>query len=369
MNQGVEIDHVFPTVLSATENLRLPYDESRLFVCHIESKNQHDSLRRLSGAFAGRPIVALVGESSNSMSVVHAMRDGAAQVVMLPLDVDDFREAITSVALQFGHSASKSRVIAISGAHGGVGATTIAVNLAYELAQTFQLDTVIAELSLNCGVLASYLNIEPQFTTQELFQRGHEVDIYAIKKALYPFGDRLSILAGPSHAATSPSVKPLAISHLIHSLRQLAEVVILDVPSTLDEAQLIALDAADEVVLVADQTVPSLQLTVESLRLGIRTHSPWVVINRFDPNVQALDRARIQKALSIDEIRTVALDHDAIMSSVNCGTPLRTSFPRSKALADIDSLARDVLGISLPLNGPGVAHGLLSNLAHTLGIR
>ncbi|MEQ1825507.1 MAG: cellulose synthase operon protein YhjQ/BcsQ [Pirellula sp.] len=367
-NQNIEIEHEFPNVLSTVENLSLHHDENRLFLCQMDAEHQGDFLRRLSGAFIGRPIIALIEGDMNSAAVVHAMRDGAAQVVLLPMDIDDFRQALSMVAMQFGHASGTSRVIALTGAHGGVGTTTLAVNMGYELAQTYQVETIVAELSFNYGVLASYLTIEPHFNTLELLQYGQEIDVYLTKKALVPFGDRLSILAGPSRAVKSLSVNPATISHLIDSLRQLAQVVILDVPSTLDEAQLTALNSADEVVLVADQTVPSLQLTGEALRLGIKAHSPWVVINRFDPQIQGLDEGRIKKVLSIDKLRTIAIDHEAVLSSVNCGQPLRFCFPKSKALADINALTQDLLQVDQTVNTPQGFFGLLRNFGHSLGV-
>ena len=51
----------------------------------------------------------------------------------LPLDVHDFHEALDSIAIQFGHSSTHSVVIGVTGGHGGAGATTVAVNLAYEI--------------------------------------------------------------------------------------------------------------------------------------------------------------------------------------------------------------------------------------------
>lgn len=368
LNQNVVIDREFADATATVENLSLHYDENRLFVCLCDVDHQGDMIKRLSGAFRGRPIVALIEGESNSMSLVHAMRDGAAQVVMFPLDVEDFREALNMVAMQFGQVASRSQVIAVTGAHGGVGSTTLAVNLAYEFAQCFQLETIVAELTLNFGVLASYLAIKPEYSTWELLQHGSDIDVYITKKALVPFGDRLSVLAGPVHAVAAPDVKPSTISRLIDDLRQLAQVVILDVPSTLDGVQLATLNSVDEVILVADHTVPSIHMSAEALQFGIRAHSPLVVVNRFDSEIEGLDANHIQDVLAIDSLRTITLDHDAVNGSINCGQPLRLCYPKSRALADIHALAGELLKNNQPVKPIAQTPGLISRLGHALGI-
>lgn len=368
LNQNVEIDQEFADVSSTVENLSLRYDENRLFVCHCDLDRQEGMIKRLSGAFRGRPIVALIEGESNSKSLVHAMRDGAAQVVTLPLDITDFHEAMNMVALQFGHAASQSQVIAVTGAHGGVGSTTLAVNLAYELAHSLELETIAAELSLNCGVFRSFLAIEPEYNTLELLQHGADIDTYITSKALVPFGERLSVLAGPMHSVTHPDVSPSTISRLIDGLRQLAQVVILDVPSTLDDAQMAILNLADEVVLVTDHTIPSIHMSAEALRFGIRAHSPWVIVNRFDSKIVGLDVNHIKNVLSIDSLRTITLDHDAVNGSINRGQPLRLCYPKSKALADIHALAKDLLNLKQPVRPFRKTEGLMTRFSHALGI-
>ena len=366
-NQNVEIEHEFADVASTLENLSLHHDETRLFICQPDEVHRDEFLRRLSGTFSGRPILVLTKKELNSLDMMHAMRNGASQVVTIPIEQEDFQQALAMVAIQFGHASSASKVIAITSGHGGVGATTLAVNMGYEIAQTYQCETIIAELSFNYGMLASYLTIQPLFNTLELLEYGEDIDIYLTKKALVPFGDRLSILAGPTQAVKSLTINPKTVSNLIEHLRRLAQVVILDVPSTLDEAQMTALDLADEVILVTDQTVPSLQSTAQALRLGIKSHSPWVVVNRFDPKIRGFEADRLKTALSVEKVRTVACDHEAVFSSVNCGQPLRFSYPKSKTLLDIDSLIQEVVQIQPKPLEPGGLLGIFKNFGLSFG--
>jgi pilus assembly protein CpaE len=368
LNQSAEIDNEFRNIASATEQLTLQHDDARLFVIHVDDLGQLENLKRLSGAFASRPIVVLLNGDADKSFVVNVMRCGASQVVMLPLSVAEFTEALDAVLVQFGHLASRTQVIAVTSAHGGVGSTSLAVDLAFEMAQKFQLDTILLELQLNFGMLATFLGIEPRHTTDQLLEMGYAMDLYAIKNALVPFGDRLSILSGPLHIKSPTQVENGLITHLIQSVSHLADVVVLDVPSTMDNQQLELLNAADKVVLVAEQTVPSLQLTIEILQLGLRAHSPSIVINRYDSSLEGFDVGHIRGVLGIDDVRTVVNDNVGFHAARNQGQPLRLASPKSKAIKDIDVIAENLLSTKHACKANKPREGIIGRLTQMLGM-
>jgi hypothetical protein len=105
-----------------------------LFLVHMENMGAVQELKRLSGAFVDRPILALLETGKSPEGLIAAMRAGAVQGVPLPLDPLDFRAALDCIGLQYGKSASLSQLLVISGVTGGCVATTLASNLAYDLA-------------------------------------------------------------------------------------------------------------------------------------------------------------------------------------------------------------------------------------------
>lgn len=343
-NARAEIDSCYPDVASVVEHVSLSHDEMRLFIVHLDSIDDLAALKHLSGVYVGRPVLAVVDGNPSVPAIVHAMREGATQVVLVPFQADDFDEALQSIETQFGHAVGKSRLIAVTGSHGGAGATTLSVNLAYEIAQTFELDCILLELSSSIGVLSACLNIESRHTTRDLLEIGEDLDAYILQHAMVQFGERLSVLPGPFHAAVDFKPSPVARQRLIQCARQLADVVIVDVPPTLDNDQFEILDVANEVVLVGEQTVPSIQMTSESLRLGIRAHSPIVVINKFDANLEGFGTSRLASILKTDRLRTISDDRTVVNASINSGRPLRMIASHSPALSDIDALAEDLVG-------------------------
>ena len=124
----------------------------------------------------------------------------------------------------------------------------------------------------------------------------------------------------------------------------------LDVPCTLDELFLQTLAAADQVVFVAEPnpaSLRSLHLVLEMLNQageGRGDYPVYVVLNRYDSRNSDVEPRRIQELLRVRRLYTVGNDYTAIRAALNGGQTLRAQAPRSKALADIDRLARILYG-------------------------
>ena len=93
--------------------------------------------------------------------------------------------------------------------------------------------------------------------------RSSAVDDFLVEKTLVPVTERLRILAGPQELNSIPSVIPDHLVKIVGCLKTLAEVTVLDMPGTFDELEFEVLKACDQVIVVANQTIPS----IKSLRL------------------------------------------------------------------------------------------------------
>jgi pilus assembly protein CpaE len=364
----------FNKVGDAVEDYRWAQDETRLLIVTVRALQDVDDLQKLKRTFAGWPILALV-ESARSGSanlLLLANRAGASQVVPLPLDPDDFRSAMDAIGKDHGYAAANAKVIAVSGVTGGCGATTLAVNLGYELMHLEKVRSIVAELALHRGVLATYLNAEPQYVIPDLLSSDCKLDMHMVEKALTPIADNFFILSGAHQSITSGEVQNRDLQRLLDYLRRLAQVLVLDVPCTSDEQFLATLAAADQVVLVSEATPPSLRSLHLVLELLGRTDqdrgSEWpihVVLNRADGKGQDLDLKRVQELLRVSRLHTVTNDYQNVRSALNNGKVLRQMAPRSRALADIDKLARLLWSGD---EAEGAAWKLLNPLAKVFGM-
>lgn len=164
-------------------------------VIEVSSEDFTD-LRRLRQSYPPQPILALLAAGSGSNTITHAIRQGVNQVSVLPFSGADFRDAVETIGLQYGHEKNDCQVISVAGARGGVGTTTLSIKLAYEIAQSLQLDTILIELPPTQGIVATWLNLKNDHSVDDLLHQGECFDEFSLKRWLVPFGERLSIFSG-----------------------------------------------------------------------------------------------------------------------------------------------------------------------------
>src|SRR5205823_460160 len=139
------------------------------------------------------------------------------------------------------------RVLAVCGVTGGCGATTLALNLADELARRAPRPAaagpnepgapgcLLVELARQMGSLATYLDLEPRWTTRDLLADPSRLNLAGVRRALGWSGDGLAVLAGPYEELSAPPVPSRSVFQLVDACRRVAPVVVLDVPCTFDE--------------------------------------------------------------------------------------------------------------------------------------
>jgi pilus assembly protein CpaE len=345
------------------EGLAHPGDV-HLFVVQLAPGSDPARLGLLTSVLPGQPVLALLPPGADLAALINAQRAGAAQVVPLPLQDDDFLRAVDCIASQFAPAARASRVIAVCGVSGGCGATTLALNLAYEIGQGPPAGSpgpaaraapggcLLVELARQMGSLAAYLDIEPSVSTHELLTDASRLTTHGIRQALTPVAPGLDVLVGPYLEITPGSFSPRHVYQLVGLCRRLAATVVLDVPCAFDDLQFETLALADQVVLVGVQSVSSvrtLKMVRDTLEREEGVRGQRLVINRYEPGLAGFSAGRLAGLLQAPQVFTVANDYPSVMAAVNHGKPLRLAAPHSRVLADIRALAVALGDAGLPL--------------------
>lgn len=367
LNLGTSVAGTFPNLRSATDQFRsISVDPAAppVLILHAPDAAALGDLKLLRRSIPAAPIVAVVP----SELLVNAMRAGATQVVTAPLHASDCESALAAIAEQFAAPVHHGRLVSVSGATGGVGATTLAINLAAELAELGR-SVVLSEPTAQVGKLAVHLDASPTYTVNDLLRRGDDIDQSLIDKALVPLGDRLRVLAADPGSLPTATPPTSAILTLVDYLRHAADFAVVDLPCTYDDAFFGVLASADVVVLVGQQRIPSVRTLQMLLDFLSRVERPdrevRVVINRYDPGLAGFDADRLRQVLKLESVDTIADDPRAVTTAVNAGHTLRAG-GRSAALDDIARFARslDSKQKDVPANGEPA---LIGRLARAFG--
>ena len=181
------------------------------------------------------------------------------------------------------HLAHGGRVIAVTGARGGVGATTIAANLAWHLGAEASRHTVLVDGDLHRGTCALLLGARTGNGLRTALETPARIDELFVERAAQPVSERLHVLAGEEKFTDQPNVVPGAATRLITALRRRYNFVILDVPFSGHAFHRELLDLAQQRVVVAEPTLAAVRDTLRLLGLPNGPMQPrraTVVLNR-----------------------------------------------------------------------------------------
>ncbi|CAN5196352.1 hypothetical protein BH11PLA2_BH11PLA2_40990 [soil metagenome] len=332
------------TVIEGLKGSRLV---RRLMIVHVELESDIAIVRRLVETFADWPVIALVETAERPENLMQANRAGASQVVPMPLKPTDLREALSCVSMQNRITLKQSTTIAFTGSAAGCGTTTLATNVAYEIAVQCKKHTILVELAQQMGVIATNLDITPACTLADLLaEQGLDTEL--VQRSLVRAADNLEILAGYQGINQQNTFPVTGVMRVLNLLHPLAEVIILDVPCTYTDFQFEILSIANQVVLVGEQSISSirtLKLVLDALPHGTNAAKVHVVINRYDPELEGLTVGNLEKTLGIKGIQTIPDDRPNVLSAVNSGKLLRQMMPKSSVITGIVQLVDNLLGV------------------------
>ncbi len=193
------------------------------------------------------------------------------------------------------------RAVAITGVRGGVGATTIAVNLAWHFGVGMRRHTVLLDPDTHMGATAFLLNIQPGPGLRMALEAPDRIDSLLAERAAQPAADRLHVLAAEEKVSNHANHAPGAASALLNALRNRYNFIIADVPFGPVPLYRDLLDIVDQRILVMDPSLASIRDTVRLLGLpkgAGQDQRAVVVLNRVG-QPGGLTRKQVEEALKM----------------------------------------------------------------------
>jgi pilus assembly protein CpaE len=304
---------------------------------------------------ASPPPVLLVGAHLPTSVVRSLLRLDRSDVLDAPYSPEAIATAIAALMTQPAPpiaapvvTGAVARCWAVTGAVGGSGATTLAIEIANQLCdrQTKEKSVCLIDLNLADGSASAYLGASPAMRLGELAAAAQKLDPHMLQAFVTPVTKQLDLLAAPRDANAFDAASRESILRMLEVACESYEWVILDMPRHRRAWTLEALGGCDEMLVVSELTVPAL-LAARSLSDEIERdlgsgQKPRIVLNRLAARMfgPAPSMAEAEKCLQRKAEAGVSSDWEAAAASVNLGGPIATHRPKSKIVKDVQALVQ-----------------------------
>ena len=245
----------------------------------------------------------------------------------------------------------RGRIVAFFGTKGGVGRTTIGVNLSVALQRRLRARTVLFDADFFFGDIALHLNLSPSRTILDLVQRIDQLDQELVERVLTQHPSGVRVLLSPRNPEDVESIDPSHIERLLDYFVTCYDYVIVDCQTSYDERTLMILEKADAILLVIKPEVGCVKnmavFSELAAKLGLS----------FDKKIHiVLNRAGSKSGIAPKEIERIfrrqiefqiGSGGNAVVMSVNRGVPLMVEHPNHAFALQVAQIA-DYLGRNLP---------------------
>ncbi|MFN8026195.1 MAG: AAA family ATPase [Acidimicrobiia bacterium] len=236
---------------------------------------------------------------------------------------------------------------------GGAGKTTLSTNLALGLAKAAPGQTVILDLDLQFGDVASALGLVPELTFTDATNALDTLDATTLKAHLTAHPDGLFALCAPLLPTDADRLTTDHVERVVRLLSDSFRYVIVDTPSGLDENTLAAMEFATDLVLLSATDIPSIRSTrkeIDALKVIGKPQQQWhVVLNRADAKT-GLTIPVVEQALGV-KVDVAIPSSRAVPLSLNQGEPVISADPRAAVSLAMQQIVSRFAPVAAPANG------------------
>jgi len=290
-------------------------------------------------------------ENASSEFLMGAIRSGVKDVLHLPLVLNELQAAVTRVESRLIQNAvpqKRAKVIAVIASKGGSGATFLTCNLAYALAASHGVKVALLDLNLQFGDAALFLSdTVPSNTLADVASNISRLDASLLASSMVHVLPNLGVLAAPEDAESSIEIKPEHIEALLKLTKNQYDYVMMDIGQTLNATSVKALDHADMIFVVLQESMPfirdSKRLINALQSLGYGKEKLHLIINRYEKggDIRIED---VEATLGMKVFKTIPNSYEAVSASVNQGVPMMKIDKHdavTKALQDVAKTLTD----------------------------
>jgi pilus assembly protein CpaE len=292
--------------------------------------------------------VVVIGRLNDVTLYRELVRRGVSDYVIAPVKTLDVVRAICGL---FSSSEAKAvgRIIAVVGAKGGVGASTVAHNVAWAIARDLSLDSVVADLDLAFGTAGLDYNQDPPQGIADAVFSPDRVDTAFIDRLLSKCTDHLSLLAAPATLERVYDFGAEAFDSIFDTLRATMPCIVLDVPHQWSGWSKRALVGADDILIVASPDLANLRNTKNMFDLlkasRPNDRPPLYCLNQVGiPKRPEISASEFAKAIESDPIATIPFEPQTFGLAANNGQMIAEISPNHRTTEMFLQIAQRLTG-------------------------
>ena len=294
----------------------------------------------------------VISTSTDGQVILKAMRSGAKEFLTNPVKMEDLIGALDRIsAAKFGTGDGRGRtchVIAICGATGGVGTTSLAVNLGSVLAKDEKNSVVLVDLDLALGDADVFLDAIPDYTLVDVAQNISRLDFTLLKRSLTKHASGLYLLPRPVQLSDSSHISPDDLTRVLGLLKASFTHMIIDLSKGYTAIDSVALKSAKDILLVTQLDLPCLRNVVR-LMLSFNEDDALkdkvkIIVNRVGLESGAISLKKAQETMGRDIFWQLPNDYKTMVEVRNNGVPLIEQAPRAGITQALMALADSLAG-------------------------
>jgi pilus assembly protein CpaE len=305
--------------------------------------------------------ILVTSSSTDGNLILRAMRAGVKEFIPAPVKIEDLIAALERVGdAKWGRGENRARgstIIAVCGATGGVGTTSLAVNLGCALAADARNSVALVDIDLCLGDADVFLDSIPDYTLVDVAQNVTRLDFTLLKRSLTKHSSGLYLLPRPVQLEDVQHITPEDLRRVIGLLKATFSHVIIDCSKSYSAIDMVALEMASNVLLVTQLDLPCLRNVVrlmlsfgqmDSMKEKIR-----IVVNRVGLDSQ-IGLKKAQETIGREIFWQLPNDFRTMVEVRNNGVPLTEQAPKAAITLAVVGLAEALsAGKQDPASGTG----------------
>lgn len=293
-----------------------------------------EEIKHILSKFPQTSVFVTSAEKSSDM-ILSTMRAGAVEYLLEPVEVTDLAEALQKVGRLWltkpAESSQSGRIISVYNPIGGMGTTTVAVNLAATIAANGG-KVALVDLNLYSGDVSSFLDVNPAYTLSSVTSNVARLDASFLMSVMTKHASGVYVLTEPLEVDEALDITPEQIVRVLALLKGVFTHVVVDTGGSIAGCNQTIFESSDYILFNTVLSLPSLKNAKRYLtaleKKGLRKDKVKLIVNRY------LSRADIQiadaeKVLDHKVFLTIPNEYKDVIASINKGTPIVSMAPRS----------------------------------------